>query len=149
MAQGPPQLIAIDHDDYHAQHVGRTADGRQFFLTTPFEPAIGADTGNEFVALFLFDSSGNLLEARIEEFGAREEMDDEKLQDVYSLRLHELGEVSFERIQVAPFSVERFGTRFGLIPCPPEDEGDSWHVELHPGNYMAFSEPWDSGEYDT
>ena len=32
-----PELIAIDHDDYHAEHVGRLPDGRQFFLTTPFE----------------------------------------------------------------------------------------------------------------
>nr|BFE57442.1 hypothetical protein GCM10020063_019680 [Dactylosporangium thailandense] len=30
-----------------------------------------------------------------------------------------------------------------------EDGGDPWWVELEPGNYMAFSSPWDSGEYDT
>jgi len=24
-----------------------------------------------------------------------------------------------------------------------------WAVELQPGNYMAFFEPWDSGDYDT
>ena len=24
-----------------------------------------------------------------------------------------------------------------------------WAVEMMPGNYMAFFEPWDSGEYDT
>lgn len=41
----------------HAEHVGRTADSRQFFLTTPFEPA-AQEQGNEFVALFLFDRSG-------------------------------------------------------------------------------------------
>ena len=51
MADGPPETIAIDPDDYHAEHVGRTADGRQFFLTTPFEPAIGGRAGSEFVAL--------------------------------------------------------------------------------------------------
>src|SRR5688500_7198055 len=31
-----PKLVAINHDDHHARHVGRTEDGRQFFLTTPF-----------------------------------------------------------------------------------------------------------------
>ena len=35
MGDGRPELIAINHDDYHAEHVGRTADGRQFFLTRP------------------------------------------------------------------------------------------------------------------
>ena len=27
-----PALIAIEHDDYHAEYVGHLADGRQFFL---------------------------------------------------------------------------------------------------------------------
>src|ERR1041384_7306066 len=34
----PPTIIAIDHDNYHASHVGHTHDGHQFFLTTPFVP---------------------------------------------------------------------------------------------------------------
>jgi hypothetical protein len=33
MTGPPPKLIARAHDDYHASRVGRTADGRQFFLT--------------------------------------------------------------------------------------------------------------------
>jgi hypothetical protein len=149
MADGPPERIAIAHDDYHGEHVGRTADGRQFFLTTPFVPAIDGRAGNEFVALFLFDSAGRLLEAKIDQLGPRATLDKQGAQDVYDQRLRELGDVSFERIEVAPFAVERFGTTFGLIPRPPEDEDDGWWVELLPGNYMAFHEPWDSGEYDT
>jgi hypothetical protein len=69
MTDKPPTLIAINHDDYHAQHVGRTTDGRQFFLTMPFEPKSLNQDGSEFVALFLFDESGNLLDARIDDFG--------------------------------------------------------------------------------
>jgi hypothetical protein len=149
MAKGPPDLIAIDHDDYHAEHVGRTTDGRQFFLTTPFEPATAGNAGNEFIALFLFDDAGILLEAKIDQFGPRATLDQKKRREVYEQRLRDLGEVTFERIEVAPFSVKRFGTIFGLIPRPPEGEDDSWWVELHPGNYMAFHEPWDSGVYDT
>ncbi|MEU8261848.1 hypothetical protein AB0C02_14655 [Micromonospora sp. NPDC048999] len=150
MDDGPPQLIAIDHDDYHAEHVGHTADGRQFFLTTPFEPGSGeTGGGGEFVARFLFDASGRLLDAAIEAFGPRHLMDRDARRRAYEARLAELGPVTFGRVEVAPFAVERFGTTFGLIPRPPEDEGDSWWVELHPGNYMAFTAPWDSGEYDT
>jgi len=41
--------------------IGRTADGGQFILTTPFEPAIRGQAGSEFVALYLFDENGRLL----------------------------------------------------------------------------------------
>ncbi|MFI9813902.1 hypothetical protein [Saccharothrix variisporea] len=145
---GAPDLVAIDHDDYHAEHVGRTADGRQFFLTTPFEPAGDDDPGNEFVALFLFDAAGRFLEARIDELGPRATMDDALRRERYDARLRELGEVTYGRIEVAPFAVERFGTTFGLL-ARLDEEDEQWWVELHPGNYMAFTEPWDSGEYDT
>ena len=150
MTGGPPELIAIDHDDHYAEHVGRTADGRQFFLTTPFLPGgPGTGGGDEFVARFLFDPSGRLLAAMIDAFGPRQLMDRDARRRTYEARLAQLGPVTFGRIEVAPFEVERLGTVFGLIPRPPEEAGDSWWVELHPGNYMAFTEPWDSGEYDT
>jgi hypothetical protein len=142
VAENPPDLIAIDHDDYHAEHVGRTADGRQFFLTTPFVPV-----ANEFVALYLFDEAGKLLDAIIDEFGPRATMDKEARDRTYEQRLQELGNVTFERIEVAPFAVERFGTTFGLIL--DRDEEDVLSVILMPGDYMAFYEPWDSGDYDT
>ncbi|GIF74659.1 hypothetical protein [Asanoa siamensis] len=149
MTAGPPTRIAIDHDDHHAEHVGRTADGRQFFLTTPFEPAGDDDEGQEFVALFLFEGSGRFLEARIDALGPRARLDQVAARATYEGRLASLGDVTFTRIEVEPFSVDRFGTTFGLIPEPPEDDGDDWWVILEPGDYMAFCPPWDSGEYDT
>lgn len=136
-----PDLIAIDHDDYHAEHVGKTRDGRQFFLTTPFVP------GHEFVALYLFDKEGKFLEAHIDDFGPRSSMDDEQRAATYAKRLSELGEVSFERIEISPFSIEEFGVTFGLLPDLDDEDVVSMIVE--PGNYMAFYEPWDSGDYDT
>jgi len=139
-----PERITVPHDDYHAEHVGRTADGRQFFLTTPFEPG-----GNEYVAVFLWDAGGEFLEAKVDNFGPRETLDDAARRAARDARLLELGDVSYGEIVVAPFSVERFGSQIGLVPRPPEDEGDVWAVELLPGNYMAFFEPWDSGDYDT
>jgi hypothetical protein len=144
-----PDILAIDHDDYHASHIGRLPDGRQFFLTTPFVPAIGRSEGREFVALYLFDKRGRFLEARIDDLGTRAELDEQRGRDLFERRLGELGQVQYCRIEVQPFEVERFGTKFGLVPRPPEDDRDDWWVELQPGNYMAFHEPWDSGEYDT
>jgi hypothetical protein len=149
MSLRPPEIIAIEHDDYHAKHVGRTADGRQFFLTTPFQPAIGGRAGVEFIALYLFDENGTLIEAKINELGPREGLDQAKASRLFDRRLAELGDVTFERIEVAPFKVQRFGTVFGLVPREPEESGEPWVVEAHPGNYMAFYEPWDTGEYDT
>ena len=149
MKSGPPELIAIEHDDYHAEHVGHTSDGRQFFLTTPFEPAMGDEKGGEYVALFLFDVAGNLVVAEVDDFGPRATADESARRSAYERRLAELGDVTFDRIAVKPFAVTKFGRQFGLIPRAPEDDDDPWAVEMMPGNYMAFFEPWDSGQYDT
>lgn len=147
-----PTLIAIDHDDHHASHIGRTADGRQFLLTTPFvsrREGPGGREGAEFVALFLFNAAGGLVEARIDSFGPRATMDKAARDACCERRFAELGEVSLERIEVAPFSVTRFGVEFGLIAVEPETDEDDWTVHLEPGDYMAFFPPWDSGIYDT
>jgi hypothetical protein len=144
-----PKLIAIDHDDYHAELVDRTADGRQFFITEPFEPATPTKPGNEFVALFLFNAEGQLLDSFIDQFGPRSSMDIEARDATVQKRLEQLGEVSFERIEIAPFQVEKFGTVFGLVPNELEDEDDELGISLMPGDFMAFSEPWDSGDYET
>ena len=149
MNDGPPDLIAIDHDTYAARHIGRTAEGYQFFLTTPFVPAKPPREGSEFIALYLFNTEGKLLEAKIDDLGPRAQLDDDRHQQVREQRLRELGEVEFGRIEVQPFTVARFGVAFGLVPRPPDTETDDWAVEAMPGNYMAFFPPWDIGEYDT
>jgi hypothetical protein len=146
---GRPEIIAINLDDYHARHVGRTKSGSQFLLTNPFVPAIRGNPGREFLALYLFDEKGALKEARIDDLGTRNELKMERFQELFEKRLAELEPVEFGRIEVQPFEIERFGTKFGLICRPPEAEGGGWWVEVRPGNYMAFHEPWDSGEYDT
>ena len=149
MPSESPILIAIDHDDYHADRVGTTQDGMQFFVTTPFIPARGDEAGREFLAVFLFDSNGKLSEARIDDLGLRATLNREEARQLLDQRMEELGPVDYGRIEVQPFAIERFGTTFGLVPRAPEGEDEDWWVELQPGNYMAFHEPWDSGEYDT
>jgi|GEM_PF-564295 len=144
-----PELVAIEHDDYHAKHIGHTTDGRQFFLTTPFVPAVGGNAGREFIALYLFNAEGHFLDAHIDDLGPRASLDRGAAESLHSQRLAELGDVSYARIEVQPFQIERFGTTFGLVLRVPEDKEDVWAVEAQPGNYMAFFEPFDSGEYDT
>ncbi len=149
MSSSPPTLVAIVPDDHHAEHVGRTSDGRQFFLTTPFEPGVRGEEGCEFVALYIFNEGGELIASEIDSFGPRETMDAGARKRTHDARLQSLGKVSLERIVVAPIALEKFGTTFGLVVRQPEHEDDPWAVEVQPGNYMAFFEPWDSGEYDT
>lgn len=151
MAARPPKRIAIDRDNHSARYVGRTGDGRQFFLTTPFVPAdaVGTPTGREFLALYLFDQAGDLLSATIDDLGPRAGLDEAARIARRDALLGSLGEVEYRRIRVAPFRVERFGVGFGLVPQPPEEPGDDWCVIAEPGDSMCFWPPWTSGEYDT
>ncbi|MEZ5974984.1 MAG: hypothetical protein R3E96_09135 [Planctomycetota bacterium] len=129
------------------EHIGHTQDGRQFFLTTPFEPAIEGSAGCEYIALYLFDAgraiargSGSIGLARAPNFD----------RDAARAATEALG---FARqgdprgISASP-CVERFGTEFGLIPRDCEHPDDVPAVILMPGDYMAFFEPWE-GYYDT
>ena len=148
-AKAIPDRITMIPDDYNTEFVGTAEDGRHFFLTTPFEPGDAAGAGgNEFVALFYWNSNGEFDSMEVDEFGSRESMDsaahDAKMQE----RLKELGEYRLEQISVAPFSQDAFDSTFGLVPRAPEDPDGIAYVELLPGNYVAYTWPWD-GEYDT
>jgi hypothetical protein len=151
MAKGPPKTVALNHDEYHAEHVGRMQDGRQFFLTTPFVPAeeVGTDTGREFIALYIFDKAGRLQSATIDDLGPRATMDEAARLVRRDALLAALGAVKYQRIKVAPFRLEMFGVKFGFIPQPPEEPGEDWSVIVEPGNFMCFWPPWTSGDYDT
>jgi hypothetical protein len=149
MAKGPPKTVVLANDDYAAKYVGRTTDGRQLFLTNPFVPAIGGDPGREFLALYLFDKDGALLDAQIEDLGTRAELDEAAAHARQAALLESLGAIKYRKIKVAPFKVERFGVEFGFIPQPPEEPGESWSVIVEPGNYMCFWPPWTTGDYDT
>ena len=143
-----PKLIRINHDDYSAEYIGWTTDNRQFFLTTPFVPARGDNSGGEFLALYIFDANGVLLEAKIDDLGTREQMDDDFRCSLRDTRLADLGEISFGDIEIAPFSVKKFGIEFGLIANAPQEPDEDWWVTAEPGDYMAFYPPYD-GDYDT
>jgi hypothetical protein len=149
MAKGPPKAVALDHDGYAAEYVGRTKDGRQFFLTTPFVPAIGDEPGREFLALYVFDKTGHLRSATIDDLGPRATMDEAARVARRNALLASFGHVTYRRIKVSPFRIEAFGVVFGFIPQPPEEPGEDWSVIVEPGNVMCFWPPWTTGDYDT
>lgn len=148
MSDESPALVAIEPDDHLARHVGWTSDGRQFLLTNPFVPADAGTEGCDYVALFLFDAAGALVEAWVDRLGPRALLPADEPGRTVERRLETLGTIERRRVQVAPFSVERFGTTFGLVAIAPGDEADDWSVELQPGRAMTFFAPWDSGAYD-
>jgi hypothetical protein len=140
-------LIAIDADDYHARYVGRTEDGRQVFVTTPFIADKKGRSARSFVAVYLFDLVGNLAEAIIQDLGRQLLIG--QVQEQIDKHAVALGGITPGRILVRPFEVQRFGIAFGLILRSPDRADDPPCVEAQLGNYMAFFEPWDNGTYDT
>jgi len=141
----PPRFVRINHDDHHAQYVGKVADGSQFFLTHPFAPSLGGKPGGSYIALYIFDEFGILTEARIEQLC---EVTQTQVDAMTQSWLSSLGKHRFANISVAPFRVDKFGREFGMIFAPEdEEELGSW-VTVQPGDYMAFFPPWD-GDYDT
>lgn len=148
MRHRPPPFITIVPDDYHTPDVGRTEDGRQVFLTGPFVAALQDDPGREFLALYLFDARGRLVEARVSDLGVRADLDMETTSALRSQWLNSLGRTRRCPIKVRPFQLEQFGVRFGLVP-EASDEGEGYsRVTVQPGDYIAFTPPWD-GNYDT
>jgi hypothetical protein len=145
----PPKLVALDHNEYEAEHVGRTKDGRQFFLTLPFVPKSGKVTGREFIALYIFDKKGQLQSATIDDLGTRARVDTDARIARRDTLLASLGSCKFQRIKIAPFRIEMYGVEFGFIPQPPTEPGEDWSVIVEPGNYMCFWPPWTTGDYDT
>lgn len=101
------------------------------------------------MALYIFDCEGNLIDSVIDDLGPRHSLDEARSRSVYEQRLADIGDYELDRISIRPFSINRYDTTFGLIPCEPDEDNDEWTVEVQPGNYMCFIEPWDSGEYDT
>lgn len=148
MSKQPPKTVTLAPDDDAARFVGRLKDGRQFFVTSPFVPAL-RQPGREFLALYVFDKSGHLLSATIDDLGPRATLNVPAAVARRTALLASLGPYKVQKIKVAPFRIEMFGVAFGFIPQPPEEPREHWIVIVEPGNYMCFVPPWTSGDYDT
>ena len=143
-----PKKFLIINDEYSAKYVGKTNDGRQFFLTTPFLPDIDG-YGREFIALYVFDKSGTLIESEIIDIDQRGKTNEKTILDIINNLIIKLGKIKYTSIKIEPFEIIYEGIKFGMILNDPEDPEDEYVIIAEPGNYMAFNEPWDSGEYDT
>ena len=135
-----PDRILVVPDDWSVEYAGTLADGRLFFLTTPFEPGVA-----EYLAVFYWNADGSYDSMVVDDLGSRDDLTQEEGEAALQSRLASLGEYTIEQISVAPFSEEHDGVQFGLIPV--QSEGSTW-VSVMPGDYIAYTWPWD-GLYDT
>lgn len=142
----PPERFTIVPDDYHVPYAGTAEDGRKFFLSQE----LFAGERN-YVGLFLWAADGTFDEVRVDAFRRPEGVPPGQAvpagaDELVEARLAELGSYVLEPIVVEPFLAEvggeEFGWRFRHDDGPPM-------LNIEPGDFIAYYEPWDGLEYDT
>lgn len=144
---GAPNRITIRPDDYHVPYAGTAGDGRKFFLS---DELFTADAS--YVGLFLWTADGAFDSVQVDSLSRPSNVPPGQAapgvdgDEVVQTRLKQLGKYVLEPIEVAPFlrtvdGVE-FGWRFEVF------EGTAT-VNIEPGDFIAYYEPWDGYEYDT
>ena len=150
MSDGGPERIQLVPDDYHTEHVGVTPDGRQVFVTEGLFEILGPGEMVYFAAAFVWSADGVFQSLTVRDMSRPQMIPPGQSgaagTDVAQTLIDELGGIALTPISVAPFAADWDGITFGLIYL--NDDGYE-RVELHPGNSIAFSEPWDGFEYDT
>ncbi|GAA1717801.1 hypothetical protein GCM10009809_12160 [Isoptericola hypogeus] len=141
-----PERITIVPDDYHVPYAGTAEDGRRFFLS---EELFDMETG--YVGLFLWKSDGTFDEIRVTAVSGREGLPPGQAgpagaEEVVPSRLAELGDFVLEPIEVEPFTQDVDGVTFGW---KVEQYDGAYSVNIEPGDFIAYYEPWDGLEYDT
>ena len=150
MSSGGPERIQIVPDDYHTEHVGVTPDGHQVFATSELFEIVSMRQMRFFAAAFMWTAQGEFERLEVRDasrpqgFPPGQAVASEE--DVVETLLGELGGIELTPISVAPFAAEWEGITFGFVYL---NEDGYERVELHPGNSIAYSEPWDGYGYDT
>jgi len=140
-----PTKVLLIPDRWQIKNVGRLGDGSLYLVDGQLD-SDGRST-RDFVCTFIFDADGELVEHSIELIGTRGAYPDNTVGLAVRRHLAALGNRVVGRIWVRPFSVQRHGTTFGLIPR--QTEFGDWRVEFMPGNTLSFYAPWGAGGYDT
>ncbi|MBU2698609.1 hypothetical protein [Pimelobacter sp. 30-1] len=132
-----PTRFTIRPDDYHVPYAGTAADGRRFFLS----PGL-FDAEQSYVGLFLWNADGSFDEVLVDRVDDRAGVDRATRE-----HLAALGDYTLEPIEVEPFTTEVDGVTFGW-EVSIQDE-DVYMINIEPGDFIAYFEPWDGVEYDT
>ncbi len=141
-----PERFTIVPDAYHVPYAGSTEDGRRFFLSDEL-----FDLGSGYVGLFLWKADGTFDEVRVDQVRRSEGVPPGQAasagaDELVASRLAELGKYVLEPIEVDPFAVEVDGVTFGWVV----NQFDGiYSINIEPGDFVAYYEPWDGLGYDT
>ena len=141
-----PERFTIVPDDYHVPYAGTAEDGRRFFLSDEL-----FDHRSTYVGLFLWKADGSFDEVRVDSVERPDGVPPGQAapsgaDELVEARLAQLGEYTLEPIEVEPFTEEvdgvTFGWKLGRYDGTP-------FINVEPGDFIAYYEPWDGLEYDT
>lgn len=147
-----PERFTIVPDDYHVPYAGTAEDGRKFFLSDGlFDFGSDGQPGNSYVGLFLWNADGSFSELHVDALPRVEDLPPGQAvsagaDGVVDRRLAELGDYELEAITVEPFTRVVDGVTFGWVVT--EYEG-TFSINISPGDFIAYYEPWDGVDYDT
>ncbi len=148
-----PERFTIVPDDYHVPYAGTAEDGRKFFLSEElFSPGTADHPGSAYVGLFLWNPDGSFDEVRVDKVPRPGGLPPGQAgpagaEDLVDARLAELGDYVLEPIEVEPFTEKVDGVTFGWKVGQYED--GTYYINIEPGDFIAYYEPWDGLEYDT
>jgi hypothetical protein len=142
----PPARFTIVPDDDHVPYAWTAEDGRKFFLSDEL-----FDPGSAYVGLFLWKADGTFDEVRVDKVARAAGLPPGQAgsagaDELVAARLAELGEYVLEPIEVEPFTAEVGGVTFGWVVTQFEGE---YSINIEPGDFIAYYEPWDGLGYDT
>ena len=146
-----PKRFTIAPDDYHVPYAGTAEDGRKFFLSRElFNNTTAA--GPSYVGLFLWKADGTFDEIRVDPVPRPDGVPPGQAaaagaDGLVARRLAELGDYVLEPIEVEPFTEKVDGVTFGWR-VGRYDNGE-YYINIEPGNFIAYYEPWDGMGYDT
>jgi hypothetical protein len=143
-----PERFTIVPDDYHVPYAGTAEDGRKFFLSQE----LFSIEGTGYIGLFLWNPNGTFDEVRVEEVSRPGGVPPGQAapagaKALVKARLAELGDYVLEPIEVEPFTRKVDGVTFGWKVGQYED--GTYYINIEPGNFIAYYEPWDGLQYDT
>jgi hypothetical protein len=146
--------IRLIPDKYHLRCVGQLEVGAQFWIDVQLK--VENSNTRDFVATYVFDTDGVLIWNEIINLGLRTDTDQLAPSAVIEEQLVKLGAYKKTDISVYPFSVNAYGSKFGLVVrkpdlVEPEDQNDDDQVlvDALPGWTLMFYPPWNEGLYDT
>ncbi len=141
-----PARFRIVPDDYHVPYAGTAEDGRRFFLSDEL-----FDEASAYVGLFLWKADGAFDEVRVDKVARPEGLPPggtgpADAEGLVTSRLAELGKYLLEPIEVEPFAEKIDGVTFGWVG---QEFDGVYSINIEPGDFIAYYEPWDGLEYDT